>query len=191
MKTSIKGLLAVCLLLSTITTYAQVQVNPRVGVNVSAVDANLQDFRAEARAGWHAGLDFRVGDGFLYLNPGLAYYNYSARLMENLEENRDVNFSEETTIRSLKAPLNIGMRIFGLHAKGGIVPTYVMGVKEAENFDFDIDQLNRLTWGAQFGVGIDLLFLTAEVMYEKGLTDYFDGVEGGNNVLSLSVGLKF
>jgi hypothetical protein len=117
--------------------------------------------------------------------------------MQDLNENTEVNFREETTIQSLKVPVNIGLRLtgdnglLGLYAKGGIAPTYVLGVKETDNFDFKVDDLNRFTWGANVGVGVDILFLTADLTYEKGLTDFFDGVEGKNNVLTLSVGLKF
>lgn len=176
---------------------AQVRVSPKVGLNVSAIDAKLNDFEAQARTGWHAGLDFRIGDGVLFLNPGIQYYSYTARLMNDLNTDTEINFEEETTIQSLKAPLNIGLRVtgdnglLGLHLKGGIVPTYVMSVNEVNDFNFDKDQLNSLTWGANMGVGVDFLFLTADLTYEAGLSDYFKDATGRNNLLSLSVGLKF
>jgi hypothetical protein len=188
---------ALMLLFTIQLATAQVRVSPKVGLNVSAIDAKLNDFEAQARAGWHAGLDFRIGDGFLFLNPGVQYFSYTARLMENIDTDTSINFEEETTIQSLKAPLNIGLRVtgdnglLGLHLKGGIVPTYVMSVKEVDNFNFNEDQLNRLTWGANMGVGVDFLFFTADLTYEAGLSDYFKDATGRNNVLSLSVGLKF
>jgi hypothetical protein len=66
-----------------------------------------------------------------------------------------------------------------------------MSVKEVDNFNFNEDQLNRLTWGANMGVGVDFLFFTADLTYEAGLSDYFKDATGRNNLLSLSVGLKF
>ncbi|MEL7247751.1 MAG: porin family protein [Bacteroidota bacterium] len=189
--------LGLCFFIMSQSLMAQVRVSPKVGVNLSGLDTKLTDFDAEARAGWHAGLDLRLGEGFIFLNPGIQYQSYTARLVQSIDENTQVNFSEETTIQSLKAPLNLGIRItgdnglLGLHVKGGIVPTYVMGVKEVDGFNFSEDRLNRLTWGANMGVGIDLLFLTADLTYEKGLTNFFEDAEGKNNVLSLSVGLKF
>ena len=197
MKTSIRVISFLSLLFFCQSSFAQVRVSPKVGFNVSAIEANIKDFSAESRTGWQAGMDFRLGDGALFLNPGLFYYSNTARLMQEIDENTNVDFTEETTINSLKAPLNVGLRLLGdnglvgLYVKGGISPTYVLGVKEVENFAFDINELNRLTWGANVGVGVDILFLTADLSYEKGLTDYFDGVEGRNNVLTLSVGLKF
>lgn len=197
MKTLKFAALALTLFFTTQTLMAQVRVSPKVGLNLSALDAKVNELDAEARTGWHAGLDFRIGEGFIFLNPGVQYQSYTARLMQNIDEDIDVNFSEETTIQSIKAPLNLGIRLLGdngllgLHLKGGIVPTYVMSVKEVDDFNFSADELNRLTWGANMGVGVDLLFFTADLTYEKGLTDFFADGEGKNNVLSLSVGLKF
>ena len=197
MKTIIRLSFALALLLSFQTTYAQIKVSPKIGVNVSGIDAQLNDLEAQARAGWHAGLDFRIGNGIFFLNPGVQYHSYTARLMSDIDQDTRIDFEEETTIQSIKVPLNLGLRVtgdnglIGLHVKAGIVPTYVMGVKEVNNIDFNVDDLSRLTWGTNIGVGIDFLFMTADLTYEKGLSDYFADVEGKNNVLALSVGLKF
>jgi hypothetical protein len=198
MKTNLRLLTVLCAFtFVTAALTAQTRVTPRVGVNVSGLEASLQDFDADVRAGWNAGFDLRVGDGIFFLNPGLHYYSFTARLLDQVDQDTRVDFSEETTIQSLRAPLNIGLRLtgdnglLGIYAKGGVTPAYVLGVKEANNFDFSTDALNRFTWGANVGVGVDLLFLTAELNYEKGLTDFFDGIEGRNNLLTLSVGLKF
>ena len=197
MKTSKFFCLAFALLCFSQLAVAQVKVSPKVGLNVSGVDAKLTDFDAEARAGWNAGMDLRVGKGLLFLAPGVHYYNYTARLMENLDENSRIDFTEETTIQSINVPLNIGLRVtgdnglLGLHVRGGVVPTYVMSVKAVDNFNFSVDQLQRITWGANVGAGLDLLFFTADVTYERGLTDFFADAEGKNNVLTFSLGLKF
>ena len=102
--------LAICLFVMSQSLMAQVRVSPKVGVNLSGLDTKLSDFDAEARAGWHAGLDFRVGEGFIFLNPGVQYQSYTARLVQNIDENTELKFSDETTIQSLKAPLNLGIQ---------------------------------------------------------------------------------
>ena len=171
----------VALLLTTMSVSAQVTINPKAGINVSAIDAKLGDFDAQARAGWNAGVDFRLGDGFLYLQPGIHYYNYTARLIKDLNDPNDVELKDETTIQNLKIPVNLG----------GIVPTYTLGVKERAGFAFDKEALKDWTFGANIGAGVDIFFLTVDVNYEIGLTDYFENVEGKNNVLTLSAGIKF
>ena len=190
--------IACLLLFSASAVSAQTTFNPKVGVNVYGLDAKFSDYKTEARAGWNAGFDLRSGRGIFFLNPGVHYFSYTARLIQDPESNgNNVSFKDETTIQSLKVPLNIGLRltgdngILGIHAKGGITPTYVLNVKERPNFSLNVDDLNRFTWGANVGVGVDILFLTAELNYEMGLNDYFKNVEGKNNTLTLSVGLKF
>lgn len=185
------------LLFTTISLSAQVTVNPKVGVNISAIDTKIGNINAEARVGWNAGVDFRLGDGFVYLQPGVHYYNYTARLLKEVDNPNDVAFKDETTIQNLKIPVNVGLRLLGnndffqLHARGGIVPAYVLGVKEKPTFAFDKNSLKDWTFGANVGVGVDILFLTVDLNYEIGLTDYFEGSNGKNNMLSLTAGVKF
>ncbi len=197
MRPSVKYLLLVAFVAINAQLFAQVSINPKVGVNVSALDAKLRDMTTEARAGWNIGADLRVGNGFIFLNPGLHYYNYTAALYKEFDDPDIFRNQDETTIQALKLPVNIGVRLTGqgglidLYAKGGIVPTYVAGVKERPNFDLSVDDLNRLTYGANIGVGVDVLFLTIDLNYEIGMKDYFKDSSGKNNVLTLSAGLKF
>ena len=184
--------LFVLLIACVFVVHAQtpVKVNPKVGVNVSAIEAQIEDLRTQVRAGWNAGIDFRIGKN-AYIAPGIHYYNYTADLVEEVNDVEDFRIQDRASIQSLKVPVNLGLKILGLRAQGGIVPTYVMGVNDVSNTSFNVDNLNRFTWGANVGVGFDLLFLTVDAGYEIGLSDYFKQVEGSNNVLTLSVGLKF
>lgn len=75
--------------------------------------------------------------------------------------------------------LNIGFcfigdnGFLGIYVKGGIMLFYVIGVNEKVNFDFDVKDFNWFNYGVNFGVGIDLVFLIVDVIYEIGLKDYF------------------
>ncbi len=186
-----------CFLAFVVHTSAQVKVNPKVGVNMSAVDADIRDINAEARAGWNAGVDLRMGKGWLFLNPGVHYYSFTARLLKELNGPNEVALKDETTIQSVKLPVNLGINLtkpgglLNIHAKGGVSPTYVMSVRERESFAFDKNALNSWTFGANVGAGIDILFLTVDLNYEIGLTDFFRDATGRNNVLTLSAGIKF
>ena len=192
--------LAFAFSVSSVQAQTKIKFNPKVGLNVSALDVQLQDINADAqaRAGYQAGLDLRVGDGIVFFNPGLHYTSFTARLISNLDEQPgELNPSEETMIQSFRLPVNAGVKltgkggIIGLHLKGGVTPAYVFNVRERPSYNFDIDQLNRFTLGANVGLGFDLLFLTVDANYEIGLNDFFKNAQGKNNMLSLSVGLKF
>lgn len=206
MKTSIRVVLGMAILFASVQYgFSQVRFSPKVGVNASALDVKLEDINAEAeaRAGWNAGLDLRLGDGAFFLAPGLHYYSFTTRIVNDLSNPSDLDFSKENTIQSLRAPINLGLRLtgdnglLGIYAKGGITPAYVLNVTQKDEVSIPespsvyLDDLNRFTWGANVGAGIDLLFLTAELNYEIGLNDFFKNAEGKNNVLTFSVGLKF
>ncbi|MCB0579047.1 MAG: outer membrane beta-barrel protein, partial [Phaeodactylibacter sp.] len=77
------------------------------------------------------------------------------------------------------------------HVKGGVVPTMVTGVTEKQDFSFNKDDLNTFTMGANVGAGIDFLVFTLDANYEIGLNDFFKDAEGRNNMLTVSLGLKF
>lgn len=185
------------LMLLSLPALAQVKVNPKVGLNASALDTRIQDIDAEARVGWNAGIDFRFGEGALFFAPGIHYYSFTARLFKDLSPDMEVDLKEETTIQSLKAPLNIGLRltgnggIIGLHLRGGVVPSYVLGVKDRKEFPFDRDALKDFTMGANIGAGLDVLFLTIDANYEIGLSPFFEDSDARNNVFTLSAGVKF
>ena len=196
MKTMPVLVLFAALCLTTVSN-AQLTVNPKVGINVSGVEAKIGDLTTEARVGWNAGIDLRFGDKMIFFNPGIQLNNYTARLVKDLEEQPDVKLREETTIQALKAPINLGLRLTGtgglmqIYAKGGVTPTMLLSVQEKDNFPFNKDDLKKITWGANAGVGVDVLFLTVDLNYEIGLTDYFANAPGKNNVLTLSAGIKF
>jgi Outer membrane protein beta-barrel domain len=172
-------------------------INPKVGVNLSGVDAKIGDLDAAARVGWNAGVDFRLGGKKLFLNPGIHLNNYTARLINDIDDNTPGQFREETKIQAIKAPLNIGIDITGRQQllnfilKGGITPTYVMAVNEKAGIPFSKDDLRTFTLGANAGIGIDLAIFTFDLNYEIGLNDYFRNATGRNNVLSLSAGIRF
>jgi hypothetical protein len=172
-------------------------INPKVGINLSGVNAQLTDLEAAARVGWNAGVDFRLGGKKLFLNPGLHLNNYTARLVDGVSDNTPGQFRDETKIQAIKAPLNIGIDITGRQQllnfilKGGITPTYVMSVQEKAGIPFSKADLKPFTLGANAGLGIDLAFLTVDLNYEIGLNDYFRNATGRNNVLSLSAGIRF
>ncbi|MDX1667682.1 MAG: outer membrane beta-barrel protein [Saprospiraceae bacterium] len=191
---SLTGLL---LVFFTQGVQAQVSLNPKVGVNVSNLDARMSDITTEARVGWNAGMDFRLGSGVVYLTPGVHYYNFTARLIRDVDPQTDIEFREETTIQKVKLPLTLGWRLtgrgglLGIHARGGAVANWLADVKERPAFDLDKDELKEWTYGARAGVGLDLLFLTVDLDYEWGLSDFFEQTSGKNNMLTLSAGVRF
>ena len=199
---TLQAIVAVLTLVTFSTFNAQAQknntvINPKVGVNLSAVDGKLNDLQAAAKVGWNAGVDFRFGGKKLFLSPGLHFNNYTARLVNDIDTDTQLNFKDETTIQALKAPVNIGFDITGrkqllnLYLKGGVTPTMILAVNEKAGIPFSKDDLKTFTWGANVGLGMDITILTVDLNYEIGMSDYFANTTGRNNVLTLSAGIRF
>lgn len=192
------SILAAVLIISSFELIAQttVKVIPKVGFTVSRFDANwddFQDYENGGRVGWQAGADVRIGK-FLYFAPGLHYTSSTVRNVKSSEiENNNFTFGDEMTLRGIKLPINAGFKIplLGLRAQAGIVPAYVLNIKDGSGNTFDPVLLNRMTASTSFGVGIDILFLAIDLTYEKGLTNYFENIDIKNNTFALTVGVKF
>jgi hypothetical protein len=185
------------LMISMTGLQSQSTFNPKVGINASGVNARLNDITAEARFGWNVGFDVEKGKGFMYRRFGLHYYQYTAALFQEINTPGDIRISDHTTIQSVKMPLNLGLRLTGkggfmnINAFGGITPTYVVNVQERNVVPFTRDALQDFSFGANAGINVDILIFSVDLNYELGLTPFFNGADGRNNVLTLSVGLKF
>jgi hypothetical protein len=190
-------ILVVALIGTFLSTEAQIEFNPKIGVNASGLDAKIKDFQSEARAGWNAGFDLRIGDEMLFFQPGVHIYNMNATLSQEPGLD-DVSFlQDETTIQMIKFPMNLGLRLTGgdglinIYALGGVTPSLLAGVKESSNFSLSEDDVNDFTMGANIGAGIDLFFLSFDLRYEIGLKDFYTNAEGKNNILTANVGIRF
>ncbi|MEL7120924.1 MAG: porin family protein [Bacteroidota bacterium] len=193
-------LLVLAILCTTVMLQAQskVTINPKVGVNVSGLEKDLIDYKTNARVGYNVGLDLRIGEGAFKFFPGAHYYNFTADLISEATIDNMPAFEDETTIQQLKVPLNVGLYlteeggILNLYAKGGVTPSFLLGVNEKDNFSLTSDDIRNIVLGANVGVGIDLInFLNIELNYEIGLNDFFVDQGGRNNVITLSAGLAF
>lgn len=171
---------------------AQVTFVPKVGVNLSALDFETSGNNIEGRAGFHVGADARIGQGKIFFNPGVFYQSFTAKL---LNTSSSTDLKDETTIQFLKIPVNVGWRITGdkglvkLNLHGGLVPNVLLGVNEKKIFGFTKEIIEPFNLGANIGLGVDISAVTVDVQWEAGLTDFYKYLEGGNNVLSVTVGL--
>jgi len=90
--------------------------------------------------------------------------------------------------------------LIGIRLNGGITGTYSLKVDE-NDLGVEIDDFYRIILSGNGGLAVDVLFFTADLRYEFGLSEVFnqsaqeeyfrfgDGLK--NNIISLSVGLNF
>ena len=182
--------------------YAQL---PSFGIKAAATASSINtadlasSFESNNLLGYQIGAFVRLGSGKLYLQPEFVYNHRSTKLVDFT--GMDLNFD----IGTIDVPVLVGFKlvdakVFNLRAFVGPEASFATSATYSKDSASPIKlaDFNELTWYMQAGVGVDLLFLTFDVRYEKGLNNFLDdakdlGVEGGlkNSVIVFSLGLKF
>jgi len=161
------------------------------GVSTSNIIlSNNSAFESAYAAGYNLGFSYRKGR-FAYWEMGVNYNNSAVTLDElSIQE-------ENMQIRQLEAPISIGInalsltrRVLGVRLFGGVVPGYVLGIKE-NPFDLVTDDFNRFQFSGRVGVGVDVLFLFIEGGYQYGFTELLKDQDSNLTQLDLKIGFRF
>lgn len=172
--------------------YAQL---PSFGIKAGATTASLNtsDFTAnsdpENVLGYQAGVFMRLKSGKFYFQPEVVYNNRKSNFLDAL------NAQKRFETGTLDIPVLVGVKlldakIFNLRIFAGPEASLVLNEKELS----DGYEVNKTNWFMQAGAGVDVLFLTFDIRYEKGLNDFISDANSNNfknNVWVFSLGLKF
>jgi Outer membrane protein beta-barrel domain len=180
---------------SALQLSAQFKLNPKVGININHLSNDPADIETNARLGFSAGADARIGGKRFYFQPGL-HYNVMSYDLVNLD-NDSPNFnSDVTAVKSIKVPINVGLnlinwKLFKIRAFGGATAYQVTGVSN-NSIGLTKDNFASRYWGANFGVGVDLLFLTLDLTFERGQSAVFKNQDDTKNqMIALTAGIRF
>lgn len=192
----------------------------RVGLTSNTLSTNLsENFASDNRLGYQGGAFVRLNFGKFYVQPELIYNHRSTKLEYEINpvidgENQKVGVRSDLKIGTFDIPVIAGFKILktkmlnvrifagpdiSFSTKKDISYEYTTG--DGEDFEGDIpedskiniDDFNSSTWYLQAGAGVDVLFLTFDVRWEKGLSEtYNDGnLSFKNNVWLFTLGFKF
>jgi hypothetical protein len=159
--------------------FSQLQVNPQIGVTFT--DLNVEprselgiEIETEGKAGLLIGADVRLG-GKLYVQPGLfvigtkTVYSY---------DNGVIVDSREITRYGAKLKGFVGYKLidnnFRLRVMGGPSYDFQLSLDNDGSPTFDEDQFRSGIFNLDAAVGVDVLFLTAELGYSWAFTETFD-----------------
>lgn len=189
----------------------------RAGLTSSTLSTNLsENFASENRLGYQGGAFVRLNFGKFYVQPELIYNHRSTKLEYTINpvidgENQEVGVRSDFKIGTFDIPVIAGFKLvktklFNLRVFVGPEisfssskdVSYSYTTVNGEDFsgeagDISLDDFNSTTWYLQAGAGVDVLFLTFDIRYEKGLSDlYNDGdLNFKNNVWLFTLGFKF
>ncbi len=197
----------------------------RLGMTTSKLSTNLSsNFESENRLGYQGGVFVRMNFSRLYVQPELIYNHRSTKLeyeiipVADLEE-QSVGVRSQMKIGTFDIPVLVGFKLFDsklMNVRIFAGPnisfstnknfTYEYITNDGETIEGEVpedqrlavDDFNTTTWYLQAGAGVDVLFLTFDVRYEKGLSKIFEGnvsnlqdINLTNNVWVFTLGFKF
>lgn len=204
--------LKICMLLlvASATAYAQkadrpLYVNPKVGINLSGLNEDLDGISNSGKAGYNVGADLRLGSGVVFFQPGIFYYQYNTQytvVESNLIPNGQTTYETDIKVESIKVPAQMGIRILttdliSLRANVGPAFNFPVKVESDEDFVLERGDYKSVNVGGVIGAGVDLAFFTFDLNYEIGLSDYVEfqnpNVETSSSkqyVVSFNIGIR-
>lgn len=153
---------------------AQVELKLLVGTNFVSLDNPPPGSDYAAKAGFQYGGGLLIGDKF-YVEPGVQFVRMSRAITETTTE-EEIDFTQNF----VKVPLYAGYHLLGhesgpvaLRVFGGPAAIIAGKVKKGDE-QITKDDVKNFQLMADVGVGVDILFLFAELNYELGLTKFWE-----------------
>lgn len=155
-----------------------------------------------AEYGVHFGLYTRFNLLGLYVEPAVLFNSNTVTYgLKDLSEDSTISTLRSETYRNVDIPLLVGTKLGFLRLQAGPVAHFhldstsdlfsIKGYKQ--NFE-------KATYGAQFGVGLDIWKLRLDALYERNLSKFGEHITVGDQQLAfdnaasrivMTVGLKF
>ena len=144
----------------------------------------------EYHSGYTIGLQTRLKDGTFVAGPGLKYTRINMFSAEETEF-----FSSQESYHFIQVPINIGLEykvgnILKIRPYIGADATYFYKIDD-NSHEINYDYVKDYFFGAHAGMGIDLWWITLDVIYEKGLSDAHAFGNSPYNFLSVNLGFFF
>jgi hypothetical protein len=137
----------------------------------------------QGRPGVEFGAAMTFGDRF-YIQPGFKYSSLSSEVVQKNSQDNTQKFSDITTVQVISVPLKVGVRfidpetedVFNVRVFAGFDGHHVVNVTHSSrggNEDVEEDDFTNLIVNADFGMGVDVLFLFADLGYQLGLSPIY------------------
>jgi hypothetical protein len=166
----------------------------KAGINSSKISLNIDDYNPESITKTHIGAFGRVGWGKFFVQPEVYYSSKGG----NLDVNSGIlNAVKSIDYSSVDVPILLGFDLFkvsvvDVHIIGGPLFSFVTSSNVIGNSEFSKKYIEDHYVGFQYGLGVDVWFLTFDARMEHGSKDLFSHptVKGSNRTFMLTVGFK-
>ncbi|HSO88943.1 MAG TPA: outer membrane beta-barrel protein [Draconibacterium sp.] len=190
-----KLLISMFLLLLTVSLFAQVNFDLGIkgGVNFSKISFDSEDYSAESVTKTHFGAFGRIGWSRVFIQPEVYFSGKGGDISSGI-----LSTVTSFDYGSVDIPVLLGFRlikgkVFDLHIIAGPVFSIITSEDITSDEVFDKSFYEDNYAGIQYGLGVDVLFLTFQARMENGLGEFYSQPEiaGKNQTFMLSVGFKF
>lgn len=176
------------------STFAQTtfDLGVKAGINNSKISLNVNEYDSESVVKAHVGAFGRVGFGRIFVQPEAYYSAKGGDLSSNV-------FSTVTAFdySTVDVPVLLGVKIIkggtvGLHIVAGPFFSFITSSTINGSDDFTKEYVGDNYMGIQYGLGLDIWFLTFDARMEHGSKKLYShpNMEGKNQTFMLSVGFK-
>ena len=190
-----KLFLSACLMALTVSLFAQVNFDLGIkgGVNFSKISFDIDDYSAESVTKTHLGAFGRIGWNRIFIQPEIYFSGKGGSVEQGL-----LSTVSSFDFKTFDIPLLLGVRaikgkIFDLQVVAGPVFSNITSNDITLDDVFDSSFYNNHYFGIQYGIGVDVLFMTLHARMENGLGEFYSQPEyaGKNQTFMISVGFKF
>lgn len=144
----------------------------------------------EIISGFHVSLTGRFGADSWYLKPGIEVHRMKLKSAHRL-----IPFSDQEAMSILKFPVQLGLRLirystFKVRIMAGAQFSYVASIQD-NLFSIDHDTVRDTHLAALMGAGIDLSWISIELNFEKGLSEFYSGTAYTTDYVFVTMGFFF
>ncbi len=190
-----KIILLAAFALATTTLFAQPCLD--LGIKGGSTSSELRPIRewdnSRSTLNYHAGAFSRVGWGRLFIQPE-AYFNSRGG---KLTFDNPVNTVRDFDFTSVDVPVLAGLKLvkgdfFNVRAMGGPVFGFITSGNVEPRPQPEMDYFRDHFYGWQYGVGVDLWFLTLDARIENTRNSIYQSsdISTRNRVFMISAGIK-
>lgn len=153
----------------------------------------------QGKLGAQSGIGFTMGDKF-YIHPGFQFLRMQAGVTRT--DSIGTSFYDEVVVNMIAFPLKVGLNIVGdkktmakVRIYGGLTGFIVTEVdnKPQSGFNqylYEKKDFTNLMMAADVGMGVDFLFLFADLGYKLGLSPITATNNSKANIVYLNVGVR-
>lgn len=179
----------------TVSLFAQVNFDLGIkgGVNFSKISFDIEDYSAESVTKTHLGAFGRIGWNRIFIQPEIYFSGKGGSLEQGL-----VPTVASFDFKTFDIPLLLGVRaikgkVFDLQFVAGPVFSNITSNDLTLDDVFDSSFYNDHYFGIQYGIGVDVLFMTLHARMENGLGEFYSQPDyaGKNQTFMISLGFKF